>query len=147
MGYDDRDRNADIAIGSMVAAVVGTAIVPAHVNWALTAGAMGTGVIAIGLCYGVELTKDEAWKLIQQFFAAAGGWFLAMNVGSKFMAAIIQSTGIGYGVAVALDATISAAAAYALGEAAKAYFKGERDMGKIGKTFRDSFTNYKKNNN
>jgi uncharacterized protein (DUF697 family) len=147
MGYDARDQNADLAIGGMVTAVVATAIVPAHVNWALTAGAMGTGVIGIGLCYGVELTKDEAWKLIQQFFAAAGGWFLAMNVGSKFLAAIIQSTGIGYGPAVALDAAISAAAAYALGEAAKAYFKGERDMGKIGKTFRDSFTNYKRKNN
>ena len=147
MGYDARDQNADLAIGSMVAAVVATAIVPAHVNWALTAGAMGTGVVGIGLCYGVQLTKDEAWKLIQQFFVAAGGWFLAMNVGTKFMAAILQSTGIGYGPAVALDATISAAAAYALGQAAKEYFKGQRDMGKIGKIFRDSFTNYKTKNN
>lgn len=53
------DQDADVAIKTMMAAVVGTAIVPAHVNWALTASAMGVGAVAIGKCYGVELTKDE----------------------------------------------------------------------------------------
>ena len=33
----------DAAIKTMMAAVVGTAVVPAHVNWALTASAMGAG--------------------------------------------------------------------------------------------------------
>ena len=34
------DKDADVAIKTMMAAVVGTAVVPAHVNWALTASAM-----------------------------------------------------------------------------------------------------------
>mgnify|MGYP007000558802 CR=1 FL=1 len=34
------DQDADVAIKTMMAAVVGTAVIPAHVNWALTASAM-----------------------------------------------------------------------------------------------------------
>ena len=139
-----QDERADQAIKAMVTAVVGTAVIPAYVNWALTASALGAGVVAIGLCYGVQLTKDEAWKLVKQFFMAAGTWFIAMNFGSKFIAMILTSTGIGYGPAVALDATISATAAYAVGASAKEYFKGERDKGKIGKVFRDTFHQSKK---
>jgi len=137
------DVQADVAIGTMVATVVGTALVPAYVNWALTATAMGTGVIAIGLCYDVKLTKDEAWKLVKQFIFAAGSWFLAMNIGAKILAALIESTGLGYGVAVALDAAVSAATAYAIGKTAKAYFKGERNQKELGKLFRESFTRKK----
>lgn len=54
------DQDADVAIKTMMAAVVGTAVVPAHVNWALTASAMGAGAVAIGKCYGVQLTKMKA---------------------------------------------------------------------------------------
>ena len=61
------DQDADVAIKTMMAAVVGTAVVPAHVNWALTASAMGAGAVAIGKCYGVQLTKDEGWKFVKQF--------------------------------------------------------------------------------
>lgn len=134
-----QDEQADRAIKAMVATVAATAIVPAHINWALTASAMGAGVMAIGRCYNCQLNKNEAWKLVRQFFLAAGSWFLAMNFGSKFFAMILQSTGIGYGAAVALDLAISSAAAYAIGAAAKEYFKGERDRGRIGKTFRQAF--------
>ena len=52
------NEKADKAIKAMMATVVGTALVPAHVNWALTASAMGAGVVAIGLCYDIKLTKD-----------------------------------------------------------------------------------------
>ena len=37
------DQDADVAIKTMMAAVVGTAVVSAHVNWALTDSAMGAG--------------------------------------------------------------------------------------------------------
>ena len=64
------DQDADVAIKTMMAAVVGTAVVPAHVNWALTASAMGAGAVAIGKCYGVQLTKDgrtrqTLWSAVQ----------------------------------------------------------------------------------
>lgn len=139
----EQDEKADIAIKAMMGTVVGTAAIPAHVNWAFTATALGAGVVSIGFCYGVQLTKEEAWKLVQQFFLAAGTWFLAMNFGSKFLAMVLSSTGLGHGAAFAMDATISSAAAYAIGETAKEYFKGQRDMNKIGKTMRNSF-NFKK---
>ena len=89
------DQDADLAIKTMMAAVVGTAVVPAHVNWALTASAMGAGAVAIGKCYGVQLTKDEGWKFVKQFILSAGMWFLSMNVGSKILSMLIESTGIG----------------------------------------------------
>lgn len=140
-----QDKAADTAIAAMVTSVVGTAAVPAHINWALTASAMGVGVVAIGRCYGTELTKDEAWKLVRQFFIAAGGWFMAMQFGAKFFAMILSSTGIGHVGAFALDAAISGAAAYAIGAAAKEYFKGERDQGRLGRTFRSAFAYHQSN--
>ena len=116
-----RDENADTAIKAMVGAVVGTAIIPAHVNWALTASAMGAGVIAIAKCYGQNLSKEQSWRLVKDFFLAAGAWFIAMEIGTKIMSAILTTTGLGYGAAVALDGAISGAAAYAIGRVAKEY--------------------------
>ena len=139
------NENADKAIGAMMATVVTTALVPAHVNWALTASAMGAGVVAIGLCYGITLTKDEGWKLVRQFILSAGSWFLAMNVGSKILAALMESTGFGYGVGVTIDATTSAAYAWAIGASSKEYFQreylGKSKLSKkeLGKIFRDAF--------
>lgn len=139
------DKNADTAIKTMIAACVGGAVVPAHINWTIVAGAMGTGVVAIGLCYEVKLDKDEAWKLIKQFFLAAGTMFLMVNVGSKIISIILASTGIGYVGAVALDAAISAAQAYAVGACAKEYFrrdflgKGKPSKKELGKIFREAF--------
>ena len=66
------DEKADGVIETMVVAVLGTSVIPAYVNWSITASAMGTGVVAIGLCYGVKLTREEAWKLIRKFVHAAG---------------------------------------------------------------------------
>lgn len=139
------DNDADVAIKTMMAAVVGTAMVPAHVNWALTASAMGAGAVAIGKCYGVQLTKDEGWKFVKQFVLSAGLWFLSMNVGSKILSMLMESTGIGYGVGVALDAATSAAFAWAIGSTAKEYFRNEY-LGKqkltkeeLGEIFRKAF--------
>lgn len=143
------DQDADVAINTMMAAVVGTAIIPAHVNWALTASAMGAGAVAIGKCYGVQLTKDEGWKFVKQFVLSAGMWFLSMNVGSKILSMIIESTGIGYGVGMAIDAATSAAFAWAIGSTAKAYFRNEF-LGKskltkeeLGEIFRKAFREQK----
>ena len=52
---------------------------------------MGAGVVGIGLCYGVQLTKDEAWMLTKQFITAAGFWFTAMTVGTKLMSALLET--------------------------------------------------------
>lgn len=143
------DNDADVAIKTMMGTVVATAAVPAHVNWALTASAMGAGAVAIGKCYDVQLTKDEGWKLVKQFVLSAGMWFLSMNVGSKMLSALMQSTGIGYAVGMALDAASSAAFAWAIGSTAKAYFRNEY-LGKskltkeeLGEIFRKAFKEQK----
>lgn len=145
------DSDADSAIAAMVTTVVGTALVPAAVNWSLTAAAMGTGCIAIGKVYGVTLNKDEAWKLVKQFLLGAGTWFLAMNLGSKFLTTILQATGLGYGAGVALDGAISGAVAYAIGACAKEYFrrdflgKNKPSKEELGELFRQAFNKKKKN--
>jgi uncharacterized protein (DUF697 family) len=143
------NENADKAIAGMLATVVGTALVPAHVNWALTASAMGAGVVAIGLCYDIKLSKDEGWKLVKQFIMSAGFWFLSMNVGSKILSALMETTGIGYGAGVAIDAATSAAFAWAIGATAKEYFQREY-LGKVklskdelGEIFRKAFKDHK----
>lgn len=134
----------------MVATVVGTAAIPAHVNWSLTATAMGAGVVAIGLIYDVQLTKEEGWKLVRQFFLGAGLWFVTMNVGSKILTAIMESTGIGYLGGVALDGAISAASAWAIGACAKEYFrrdylgKSKPTKEELGEIFREAFKKNKK---
>lgn len=143
------DQDADVAIKTMMAAVVGTAVIPAHVNWALTASAMGAGAVAIGKCYGVQLTKDEGWKFVKQFVLSAGMWFLSMNVGSKMLSMLMESTGFGYAVGAALDAATSAAFAWAIGSTAKAYFRnvylGKSKLTKeeLGEIFRKAFRDQK----
>lgn len=140
-----RDSNADKAIASMIATTVGAAAVPAHVNWALMASILGGGVVAIGLCYDVKLSKDEAWKLVKQFFIAAGSFFIGINISSKIFAMILTSTGIGHIGAVALDAALSSAIAYAIGATAKHYFrndylgKDKLSKAELGNIFRDAF--------
>lgn len=139
------NEKADKAIKVMMGTVVATAIVPAHVNWALTASAMGTGVVAIGLCYDIKLTKDEGWKLVKQFVLSAGFWFLSMNVGSKILSAVMETTGVGYGAGVAMDAATSAAFAWAIGATSKEYFQreylGKSKLSKkeLGNIFREAF--------
>ena len=117
------DEKADNAIKAMVAGCVGTAIIPAAVNWTVLATAMGAGCVAIGNAYGVTLTKEEGWKLVKQFILGAGTMFLALNIGSKVFAMIAQATGIGYVGGAALDGAISAAQAWSVGACAKEYFR------------------------
>jgi Domain of unknown function (DUF697) len=137
------DNRADAVITTMVAAAMGGAIVPAVVQWPIFASAMGAGVVGIGLCYGVQLTKDEAWKLIVQFIRAAGLTFAGLYIGSQILSLILTSTGIGYVGAVAMDATIAGAIAYAVGAAAKAYFQGERNTARLGQIMRQTFKQHK----
>ena len=145
------DKDADEAIKVMMTAVVGTAVIPAAVNWAITAAAMGTGCVAIGKAYGVTLSKENGEKLVIQFIKGAGLWFLAMTVGSKLVTAILEFTGLGYGAGVALDAATSAAFAWAIGKTAKSYFRSSYIGNKLtkeelGEIFRKAFNDKKKEN-
>ena len=119
------DENADVVMNLMMAGLVAAAVVPPVINWPILAGAMGSGVVAIGRCYGVELSRVEAWKLIRQFILAAGFTFIGLQVGVQIVNLVLASTGVGYVGAAALQAAVAAPLAYAVGASAKAYFQGE----------------------
>lgn len=140
----EQDEKADNAIRIMVGATAAAAAVPAHVNWAIMASALGVGVVSIGKCYGTALNKDEAWKLVVQFIKGAGIAWAGFAIGYKVLAAIIESTGLGYFGAAAVDVAVSSAIAWAVGACAKAYFKGERDKKALGSIFRNTFEKNKK---
>ena len=146
-GYDnslaEADRAADRAITAMTVAAAGCAVIPIHVNWVAFCTTLGGGVVYIGHCYGVRASREEGWKLIVRFFIAAGFGFMALTFGAKFITAVMKSTGFPYPVGVLLDAVFSAAIAYAVGQSAKAYFRGERRKLELGRIFREAFEQQK----
>lgn len=146
------DIDADKAIKIMMGAVTATALVPAAINWGITASIMGAGCVGIGKAYGFDLSKENGEKLVIQFIKGAGLWFLAMQVGSKVLTAILQFTGLGYGAGVALDAATSMAFAWAIGKTAKGYFRTQyqgRKLSKeeLGDIFRKAFKENKEKKN
>lgn len=130
------DERADQIIKGMASTGVAVGLIPLPLGVPFM-GVVGAGVVAIGRNYGVELTKDEAWKLVREFCKAAGMTYMATLVGWQFITALGKATGFGYPVAAALDATQAAIIAYAVGAAAKAYFKGERNKKVLGAVLRD----------
>jgi uncharacterized protein (DUF697 family) len=134
-----KDEDADLVILTMIEGCAAAAVAPVAVDWAIAAGALGAGVVGIGCCYGVKITKEEAWKLIKQFIKGAGLAWSGFAFGSKIFTVIMKFTGFGYLGGMALDAVMSSAIAYAVGGCAKSYFKGDHDTKNLGKQFRDMF--------
>ena len=135
----EADKRANIAIRTMVVAAIGGAVVPVVISWPVFATATGAGVVAIGMCYGVSLTTSEAWKLIVQFIRAAGLTFAGLAIGMELLSFVFLLTGAGYFVSAGLESVLAGSIAYAIGAAAKVYFKGERDNMKLGQVLRDAF--------
>ena len=136
------EQRSDAIIAGMAATGVATALIPAPVGLVFMA-AVASGVVAIGACYGVEMTKEQAWKLVIQFFKAAGLTYMALNVGWVFISGILTMTGAGHVASVVLDATQATAISYGVGYAAKAYFSGERRQKELGKIVREQFVKVK----
>lgn len=138
------DEKANRIIKRMMAggAVAGGVPVPALVPFM---GVVAGGVVAIGSCYGVQLTKGDAWKLIREFFRAAGFTFTAGMVGGHFTTWIISATGLGLPVALALDAAQCTLIAYAVGTAAKHYFKGATSRAELRTVMRDALAEARAN--
>jgi uncharacterized protein (DUF697 family) len=138
MQLETPEQKADAIIKGMMSSGVAGAIIPLPLGIPFM-GVVAAGVVGIGVCYGVELTKDEAWKLIKEFFRAAGLTFMAINVGGLFISAVLNFSGAGYPVAVALDAAQATAIAYAVGTSAKVYFSGEHSRKELGAVMRNAF--------
>lgn len=120
------EEKSDKIIKGMMATAVTMAVIPAPLGVPFLA-VVATGVVGIGTCYGVELNKEDAWKLIREFFRAAGVTFMALNVGGLLVSSLVTVTGAGYPVAAALDAAQGTAIAYAVGHAAKYYFSQQEN--------------------
>jgi uncharacterized protein (DUF697 family) len=136
------EEKADAVIAGLVSTAVAAAVIPVPLTVPFI-GLVASGVVAIGACYGVKLSKEEAWKLLREFFKAAGFTFMAINVGSVLLSAVMTVTGAGYVVGVALDAVQASAIAYAVGSAAKHYFAGEHSRAALGAVMRAAFTQQK----
>ena len=137
------EEKADAVIAGMVSAGLAGAVIPVQLTIPFMATVAG-GVVGIGRCYGTELTKDEAWKLVREFFKAAGFTYMAINAGSLFISQALYVTGLGYPAAVAMDAASSTAIAYSVGAAAKAYFSGQRSRKELGAVMRNNLREQKK---
>lgn len=138
------DEKADLAIKAMVGTVVGTAFIPVKIPFALSAPAIGAGVVAIGLCYGQNLSKEEAGKLSLRFVKASTIWLSGTWGIQQVFTMFVGATGVGLPIAMALDAVVSGAFTYAIGVTSKAYFKAasnnkELSNKEIGKVFKQSF--------
>ena len=131
------DQKADKIITGLITTGVAAGGVPIPLTVPFMAAVAG-GVVAIGACYGVQLTRDEAWKLIREFFKAAGFVWMATAVGGQLGVLILAATGAGYPVALALDAVQGAVIAYAVGTAAKHYFKGQKSRDEIRAVMRSA---------
>ncbi|GID91608.1 DUF697 domain-containing protein [Amorphoplanes digitatis] len=138
------DEKADRIIKGMVATGVAAGGVPVPLLIPFM-GAVAGGVVAIGTCYGVELSKRDAWKLIRQFFKAAGFVYMSALVGGQFMVWLLTPTGLGTPAAMALDAVTSAAVAYAAGTAAKHYFKGHTSQAELRAIVRGAVVEARRN--
>lgn len=134
---DKADEKADAIIKGLTATGIAAGAVPAPMLVPFMA-AVASGVVAIGACYGVQLTKDEAWKLIREFFKAAGFVYVSAVVGGHFITWILTVTGLGLPVAMALDAATAAVVAYAVCTAAKHYFKGQTSRREIRDVMRQA---------
>ena len=145
------DEDADKRIGLMITGMIGGAVVPAAINWAIVMAAMGSGVVSIGQCYGYSISKEGGADLVKQFFLSAGTSWLLLNIGSKMFVAIMQMTGFGYAGGAALDAVMSGAQAYAIGGCAKEYFR-KKYQGKtvskeeLGRILKSRLKEYKDKN-
>lgn len=119
----DMDRKADTRILAMTGAGVGVGFAPVMLDVAVLMGTMGTGVVSIGACYGMGLTKEDAAELIKQFFKAAGMTFSMIFIGQKFTASLLKSNPVTYVPTMIADAVMCGTVAFAVGSTAKKYFR------------------------
>ena len=117
------DANANIHVRNLTLAIGAISAAPVVVNWTAAVPLIVVCVCDIGKTYGFTISKDEAVHFIRQCFAGAGLLFVATNLAFKLAAGLLEATGIGYAWGFALDASITTAAAYAIGSSAKLYFR------------------------
>ena len=116
-------QKADKAVMAMTLTGVGIGFAPVGIDIAAFMALMGTGVVSIGACYGLELNKEEAGELIKHFFKAAGLTLSMVMVGSKLVYSLMKSNPVTYLPFMIADAVIDGTTAYAVGSTSRNYFQ------------------------
>ncbi len=117
------DKKANKAVMAMTGAGVGVGFAPVMVDVAVLMAAMGGGVVSIGTCYDMRLTKEDAAELIKEFFKAAGMTFSMVFAGQKITASFLKSNPVTYVPTMIADAAMCGTIAFAVGETSKKYFR------------------------
>lgn len=125
------DEKADNIIKGMACGTTVIATMPPVVDVAVYAAAVAGSVMAIGSCYGVDISKGDAKKLVIEFLSFGGFTFAA----GKFIAGFLKATGVAYALGGVIDAALYSTLSVAVGYTAKSYFKGERNPEKLKAIF------------
>lgn len=117
------EENADKAITTMTVGAVGIGFAPVFVDVTALMIGLGVGVVAIGKCYDLKLTKDDAGDLIKQFFKAAGLTYSMIFAGQKITTSLLKSNPVSYIPSMIADAAMCGSIAFAVGSTSKRYFQ------------------------
>ncbi len=118
---DERDTPANAIIAAGVAATAGMGWVPAFVDigWLVIANSAMIGSLA--LLYQYKWTADNTKNFVGRLIGDSGVAIIPI----KALAALLDLTGIGLPLGIALNGTLNAAITLALGKSAQHYFKNQ----------------------
>lgn len=114
---------ADSAILAMTIAGVGIGFAPVMLDIAIFMTEAGIGVVTIGKCYNMKLSKEDAGDLIKQFFKAAGLAYSMVFTCEKLGTSALKSNPVSYIPAMIADAVMCGSISYAIGSTSKRYFR------------------------
>ncbi|GEM_PF-1049151 len=133
---DQHDAVANAIIAAGVAATVGMGWIPAFIDvgWLV---ATNSGMIgSLALLYRHKWTADNTKKFIERLIGDGGLTIVSI----KALAAVLELTGIGLPIGIAINGTLNGAITLALGKSAHHYFKhqGEIPDDELVKMFKDT---------
>lgn len=114
---------ADKAILTMTLAGVGIGFAPVMLDIAMFMTEAGIGVVAVGKCYNMKLSKEDAGDLIRQFLRAAGLAYSMVFTCEKLGSSALKSNPVSYIPAMIADAVMCGSISFAIGSTSKRYFK------------------------
>lgn len=116
---DPHETQANLIIGAGVAATAAMGWLPAFIDAGWLVIANGGMVTALTSVYGFKWTGDHTRQFIERLIADSGITIMAV----KGLSALMDLTGIGLPVGIALNGTLNAGITLAIGKAAQHYFK------------------------
>jgi uncharacterized protein (DUF697 family) len=141
---ESADSRADrIIVEMMISVAAASTLTTAGGSW-LQTGIVAVGIVRIARVYGVSLTRQEAGKFAVEALTMYGFYGIVGVLGGKALATAIEVTGVGLVGGMALDAGLTAAVAFALGQVAKAYFGRQVSKGDFKRIMRSSLRQGKK---